>query len=79
MEAVRDVWYTNGPEKHLRAHLQTHAARQNHQGVDLRSYTLCVTARSHFHESSVTGRDIRSTGSVRTNSFSSQSALSSDG
>ena len=79
MEAVCDVSYTNWTEKHLRAHPQTHAARQNHQGVDLRSYTLCVTASGHFHESTVTGRDIRSTGSMSTNSFSSQSALSSDG
>ena len=57
MEAVREVSYTNWTETHLRAHPQTHAARQNHQGVDRRSYTLRVTARSHSHESPVTGRE----------------------
>ena len=36
---VRDVSYTNCTEKHLRAHPQTHPARQKHQGVDLSSYT----------------------------------------
>lgn len=83
MEVVHDVSYTNCTENHLHAHSHAHPALENQQGVDLRSQIykclVCHCVQSLLGVLCDRKRNMRSTGTLSTNSFSNQPALSSDG